>query len=133
MAVLTAPADAVSDQALNVGRTEENYRIREVAELTARAIPDAEVTFEPGAGPDARHYRVNCDKAQELLVGFKPQWNARRGAEELLAAYRKYGLELNEFEGPRFQRLAHVQMLMSNGTIDSDLRVNRTVPATAEG
>lgn len=133
VATLDTPCEAIHNVALNIGDSHENYQIRDIANIVGEVVPDCEVTFADGATPDKRCYRVNCDKAQQLLVGFKPQWNARKGAEELLAAYRKYGLALNEFEGPRFQRLAHVRMLMNDGTIDSELRVNREVPATAEG
>jgi nucleoside-diphosphate-sugar epimerase len=60
LAVLQAPRELVHNQAFNVGRTKENYRIREVAELVREVVPGSEVTFAEGAGPDLRCYRVDC-------------------------------------------------------------------------
>ena len=88
VAVLDAPRELVHDEAFNVGRTEENYRIREVAEIVGEVVPDSEVAFADGASPDIRNYRVNCDKIAETLPEFQPQWTVRRGVEELYAAYR---------------------------------------------
>ena len=69
------------------------------------------------AGPDTRSYRVNFDKIARVLPAFKPQWDARRGAEQLFAAYRQSGLTLDEFEGPRYQRISHIQKLIGDGVL----------------
>jgi len=122
VAVLDAPRDVVHNEAFNVGRTEENYQIREIAAIVVDVVPDSRLEFAPEAGPDKRTYRVNCDKIQQVLPGFKPQWDARLGAEELLAAYQKIGLSLEEFEGPRYKRVAHIRELQGEGRLDEDLR-----------
>ena len=51
----------------NVGRTEENYRIRELADIVAETVPGCRVEYAPGGGPDKRCYRVNCDKIRRML------------------------------------------------------------------
>ena len=56
------------------------------------------------------------------LPAFKPQWDARMGAEQLYKAYRGSGLTLEEFEGPRYQRIGHIKMLLANHILDSELR-----------
>jgi len=73
---------------------------------------------------------VNCDKLSQTLPEFKPQWDARRGAEELYAAFQKVGLTLEEFEGPRYKRVAHVKHLLSTGRLDESLRWGTTPPAS---
>jgi hypothetical protein len=85
-------------------------------------IPECEVTFAPGAGPDIRNYRVNCDKIASVLPEFQPQWDARRGAQELYDSYHKHGLELNDFEGPRYKRIAHIKQLLTEGALNNELR-----------
>jgi hypothetical protein len=65
---------------------------------------------------------VNFDKIARVLPAFKPQWDARKGAEQLYAAYTASGLELGEFEGPRYQRIAHIKKLLNEGIIDIGLR-----------
>jgi nucleoside-diphosphate-sugar epimerase len=122
VAVLDAPRDVVHNEAFNVGRTEENYQIREIAAIVVDVVPNSRLEFAPEAGPDKRTYRVNCDKIQRVLPEFKPQWDARRGAEELLAAYQQIGLSLEEFEGPRYKRVAHIKELQSEGRLDGNLR-----------
>jgi hypothetical protein len=56
------------------------------------------------------------------LPQFKPQWDAKKGAEQLYQAYLSSGLTLEEFEGPRYQRIAHIKKLMAEGILASDLR-----------
>src|SRR5262245_49606496 len=104
LATLEAPREAVHDQAFNVGRTADNYRIRELAEIVAETVPGCRITYAEGAGPDKRCYRVDCSKIERVLPAFQPQWDARRGAQELDDAYRAAGLPEAAFRGPRFTR-----------------------------
>lgn len=122
IATLEAPIELIHNQAFNVGQTSENYRVRDIANIVAEVVPDCEVSFAPDAGPDKRNYRVNCDKIQRVLPNFKPQWNARRGAEELYQSFKQYGLKLEDFEGPRYKRISHIKHLISSGMIDQSLR-----------
>lgn len=122
IAVLHADPDKVRNEAFNVGVTEHNYQIRELAEIVADVVPGCRITYAEGAGPDKRCYRVNCDKIARVLPEFQPQWDARRAAVQLYDAYRASGLTLEEFEGPRYQRIAHLRKLMSDGVIDSSVR-----------
>jgi nucleoside-diphosphate-sugar epimerase len=127
IAVLEAPRDLVHNEAFNVGSTAENYQIRDLAAIVAEVVPDCSVEFAPGASPDTRNYRVRSDKIAERL-GFSLRWTARRGAIELLDAYRAVGLTLEEFEGPRYQRIAHVRSLLATGLLGEDLRFTRSAP-----
>jgi nucleoside-diphosphate-sugar epimerase/SAM-dependent methyltransferase len=122
LAVLEAPVETVRNEAFNVGVTDHNYQIRELAEIVADVVPGCEVTFADDAGPDKRSYRVNCDKIRRVLPAFVPQWDARRGAETLYQAYREVDLTLGEFEGPRYQRIGHIKKLIADGVIDEGLR-----------
>jgi nucleoside-diphosphate-sugar epimerase len=122
IAALEAPRDAVHNEVFNVGRTEENFRIREIAQIVVETVPDSRLEFASDAGPDKRTYRVNCDKIQRVLPNFQPQWTARKGAQELLDKYREVGLELDEFEGPRYRRITHVKHLIESGQLDDTLR-----------
>ena len=103
------------NEAFNVGCTAHNYRIRDIAEIVADVVPGCRVEIASDAGPDPRSYRVNFAKIARVLPAFKPKWDARRGAEQLFAAYRRSGLTLGEFEGPRYQRISHIQKLIGDG------------------
>lgn len=122
IAALHAPREAVYNQGFNLGTTTENYRIRELAQMVEEIVPGCRVDFAPGAGPDKRCYRVDCNKIARVLHGFKPQWTARRGVEQLYQVYKSIGLKLEDFEGPKFMRIAHVKKLVSEGLLDEDLR-----------
>jgi nucleoside-diphosphate-sugar epimerase len=122
LCALEAPREAVHDEAFNVGNTGENYRIRELAEIVAEVVPDCRVEIAGGAGPDSRTYRVDCSKIERALPGFRTRWDARSGARQLYEAYQRIGLSREEFDGPRYKRLAHIQQLLASGELAPDLR-----------
>jgi nucleoside-diphosphate-sugar epimerase len=122
MAALEAPSEVVFNEAFNVGQTAHNYRIRDLAEIVARVVPGCTIEFADDAGPDKRSYRVNFEKIRQRLPAFRPQWDARAGAEQLYKAYRSSGLTLEEFEGPRYQRIGHIKKLLADGILDAELR-----------
>ncbi|MEZ5876207.1 MAG: SDR family oxidoreductase [Hyphomicrobiales bacterium] len=126
IAALEAPPELVFNQAFNVGQTAHNYRIRDIATIVADVVPGCRVEIAPDAGPDTRSYRVNFDKIARVLPAFKPQWDARRGAEQLYDAYRQSKLTLEEFEGPRYQRIGHIRKLIADGILSEDLRHRET-------
>ena len=66
--------------------------MRELADIVAEIVPGCRVEYAPGGGPDLRCYRVNFDKIGRVLPRFRPQWTARKGAQELYDAYRAVGL-----------------------------------------
>jgi len=129
IAALEAPEEAVMNQAFNVGRTSENYTMKELADLVAEAVPTARIEIAPDAGPDKRSYRVSFEKIATVLDKFKPEWDAKRGARQLSDAYRRAALTLEEFEGPRYQRISHIQKLIADGVITRDLRHRQAVAA----
>ncbi|MBI4566727.1 MAG: SDR family oxidoreductase [Planctomycetes bacterium] len=131
LAVLHAPWDAVYNAAFNVGSTEENYQIRDVARMVQEVFPGSVIAFGPGAGPDKRDYRVNCDRIQTVLPEFKPQWTVRRGIEELCEAFKKKRLTREEFESSRYLRIKHVLDLRQRGELDENLRWTKAVAAGA--
>ncbi|MCI0696555.1 SDR family oxidoreductase [candidate division KSB1 bacterium] len=128
LAVLEAPRELVHNQAFNVGITEENYRVHELAEIVQATVPGCKLEYAKDAGPDKRCYRVDFGKLARMLPAFKPQWSARRGARQLCQAYRKVGLSLDDFEGPRYKRIDHIKMLLRTGRLDATLRWRKETP-----
>jgi nucleoside-diphosphate-sugar epimerase len=122
IAVLDAPRNLVHGEAFNVGRTDQNFRIREIAEIVKETVPGCEITFAESAGPDLRNYRADFGKIARVLPAFKPQWDARQGAKQLYDTFRAIGLELADFEGPRYRRIDQLRDLMRAGHLTDDLR-----------
>lgn len=132
VAVLEAPRAKVHNGIYNVGQTSENYQIRDIAEIVRETVPGSRVDYAEDpvdTGPDRRNYRVNCDFIQQELPNFKPQWTARKGAQELYETYQKHGLNLDEFEGTRYKRIAHIQRLLDEGQLTTDLRWTQPAPS----
>jgi nucleoside-diphosphate-sugar epimerase len=129
MCALEAPADTVTNVALNVGSTAENYRISQLADIVAEVVPNCQIEYAVGGGPDKRCYRVNCDKIQRVLPSFRPQWTARTGAQELYDAYRAVGLTAEDLKDLPYTRIATIRRNIQSGALDSSLRwVKTAVP-----
>lgn len=121
-AVLEAPRELVHDEAFNVGRSSDNYLVRDIAEIVRETVPGSRVEYAEGSSADTRSYRVNCDKYAATFPEMPLQWDARRGAAELYESYRYHGLSVDDFEGPRYKRIAKLQTLIDDGRIDASLR-----------
>jgi nucleoside-diphosphate-sugar epimerase len=119
---LAAPVEAIHNQAFNVGRQSENFRIRQVAEMVAEVVPGSQVSFAEGASADLRNYRVDFRKIESKLPGYAPTWTLRKGIEELYAAYKHHGMTKDEWQGPRYYRLKTIKGLQDGGVLDADLR-----------
>ncbi len=128
IALLRAPRERIHNEAFNVGHTAENYQIRDLAEIVADVVPDCRVQFAPGAAPDKRSYRVSFDKLTQAVPDFQPTWTARQGVEELYDTYRQAELAVEDFEGPRYKRVAHINYLIRQGHLDDTLRPIRSEP-----
>lgn len=125
LSVLEAPQDAIHNETFNVGRSEENYRIHELAAIVAETVPGCRVEYAADGGPDKRCYRINCDKIGRVLPSFRPQWTARKGAQELYEAYRAAGLTFADLECGRYTRISHIQKMMKAERLDASLRWSR--------
>jgi nucleoside-diphosphate-sugar epimerase len=121
VAVLEAPREAVHNESFNVGQTAENYRVREIADMVAQVVPNSKVTFAGDASPDARNYRVSCDKIRNVLPSFQPAWTVRKGVEEVYAAYCEHKTTAEEFLSSSFIRLKKIRELQNEGKLDNTL------------
>jgi hypothetical protein len=121
----------VHNQAFNVGRTEENYRIRDVAELVRQIVPETRIELAADAAADRRNYRVSCDRLAREVPAWRPRWTVAAGAREVYQAIRDTGLSSQDFEGPRYNRIAYIRQLLAEGRIDAALRWRQLADARA--
>jgi len=133
LAVMEAPREAVHNEVFNVGRTDENYQIREIAEIVSETVPGCRIEFAADAGPDTRSYRVNFEKIAERVPAFRPRWRVREGARELYEAYRKTDLKLEDFEGPKYRRIDCLRQLLASGRLDETLHWTPVAAASPKG
>ena len=119
--LLEAPRERIHNEAFNVGRSSENYQIRDVANMVQRVVPACEVTFAEGATADKRCYIVDCSKLETHFPEYQPQWTVEKGIEELYSVYRRYAVTEQEVFGPQHIRLKQIQQLLCEGLIDDSL------------
>lgn len=129
LAVLEAPRDLIHNRAFNVGQTRENYQVRDLAETVRDTVPGCSIEYAAGAGPDTRCYRVDFGLIEKTLPRFRPQWDARKGAQELYESYKRVRLSAEDCEGRRFNRIHHIRQLCQEDRLDATLRWRTRVPA----
>ncbi len=117
---LIAPEEAVRGEIFNVGHTDENYRVREIAALIAEEFPGCEVTTGPSGG-DNRSYRVNFDKILRQLPGFRCQYTAKDGARQLHQLFERIGFDDSMYKYRAFTRLKQLQYLQRTKQVDAKL------------
>lgn len=118
-----APREAVHGEAFNIGRSDGNYHVKDIAEAVSRAFPDARLDITGESGGDPRSYRVAFDKALTGLPGFTPKWTLEMGVDEVARWLRDGGLDGAAFDSRRFVRLAQLQHDVAQGRLDDRLRV----------
>ncbi|MEY4385612.1 MAG: hypothetical protein RLY20_895 [Verrucomicrobiota bacterium] len=117
IAVLDAPKEAIHNEVFNVGDGAHNYRVREIAEIVGAAFPGCQVSFGDSSA-DNRSYRVNFDKIRKHLPGFKCEWDAKRGAEQLAALFKRIDMASETFQFRTFTRLKQLEYLIRTSQID---------------
>ena len=122
LVLLEAPEELVAGEAFNIGSAEQNYRIRELAEIVHERLPESAVTFADGASSDPRSYRVDFSKFEAAFPRFRCEWTAERGADELAEAYEAVELTFDDFQGHRYVRLNQLRRLLEKDALDLDLR-----------
>ncbi|MDT3443512.1 MULTISPECIES: NAD(P)-dependent oxidoreductase [unclassified Pseudofrankia] len=132
-AVCEAPREKIHLEAYNIGRTSENYRIRDVAEIVEEVVPNCKITFADGASPDKRNYRVDCDRFADTFPSFQPVWTVRKGVEELYTTFLAEALTHDDLVGARFQRIRRIQELIEQGVLNDSLRFTALTGSHAAG
>lgn len=122
IAALESPREVVHNQVFNVGINSENYQMRQLAEIVGKTVPNCEIKFAGGAEPDKRNYRVDFTKYTNAFPNHKLHWNATQGAKQIYDSYRTIGLGKDDYEGPRYKRIAQLKLLLSTGQLDESLR-----------
>lgn len=117
---LKADADKIGGQRMNVGSSEQNYRVIDIAKIVAAEFPDCElIVGEPSA--DNRSYRVNFDKIQRLMPDFECQWTAEKGAAQMHKVFQSIAMTEDVFRAPPYTRLKMLMKHKAAGLLSDDL------------
>jgi nucleoside-diphosphate-sugar epimerase len=129
--MLVADPAVIHAQAFNVGRTGENYRVLQVAELVRAAVPGSRIEFAAGAHADERNYFVSFDKLERTFPELQLTGSVASGVEELARDLRARALSAADLDSPAYIRLARLAELRDRGAVDEDLRWVSTVPSSS--
>ncbi|MGV0103177.1 NAD-dependent dehydratase [Nostoc sp. DSM 114160] len=116
---LEAPRDLIHNQIFNVGDTNSNYQVKQIAQIVADVFTDCQLSFGKH-DPDNRSYRVLFNKINENLPGFKCEWDAHRGAQQLYNVFQQIDMDRGTFESRGFTRLKQLEYLIRTQQIDRD-------------
>ena len=72
--------DSWEQTVYNVGSSDSNYRISEIAEIVGEEVGDVDITYLEDEHPGPS-YHVNFDRLTE--TGFEPEWTLREGVRDL--------------------------------------------------
>jgi len=108
--------------ALNVGREEDNFQIRDVAALVKKVVPGSEVSIATGASADSRNYNVSFGRIRQVLPEWQPKYFVPGGTEDLYNRLVEFGFTQEQFTGPHYIRLRQLQEHQQGGRLDPELR-----------
>ena len=120
--ILKSPLEAVHNQAFNVGKTDQNYTVKQIAEIVTNSLPNSKIEYPSSATTDKRTYRVDFSKIHSALPNLKHNWTVDAGVNQLIKAFTKFGMTKKEFLASKFIRLSRLQELISSQLIDTNLR-----------
>jgi nucleoside-diphosphate-sugar epimerase len=121
LTLLEAPEDRIRGEAFNVGTDGQNYRVRRLAEILA-TVTGCAIEIADGSSADQRSYRVDFSKLARTFPDLVFDWDAERGARELVDAYRTVDLRWEDFDGDRYVRIRRLLSLRDAGKLDGELR-----------
>jgi nucleoside-diphosphate-sugar epimerase len=114
---LEAPRERVHNEIFNVGDDNQNYRVREIAEIIGNVFDGCTVSFGKYGG-DNRSYRVGFAKIHRHLPDFRCRWSAERGAHQLHDVFGRIGLTKEMFSYRAFTRIEQLKHLLTLDQID---------------
>ena len=120
--VLRAETEKVNGQIFNVGTNDDNYKVKEIAQLVEEIVPNSKIEYATNADKDSRSYKVNFDKIREQ-IGYKTKWKLKGGIRNIYEELKKRGLEEKDFNDEKFYRVKYLKSLMAKGLLDEKLRV----------
>lgn len=117
--VLEADEKIVHNETFNVGSNDNNYQVKDIARIVSETFPGCQLQLGT-RGDDKRDYKVNFDKINSKLPGFKCKWNVKKGSEQLLKIFQAIQMTKELFESPAHTRLKRINQLIATKQIDKD-------------
>ncbi len=121
-AIVRKPENGGKFLAVNAGRDESNYQVRELAEAVARQAPGTTVSINTKAPPDKRSYKVDFGLFRALAPDFLPQVSLDQSIARLRDGLTAMGFADKDFRNSPYMRLKTLERHMAAGRLGADLR-----------
>jgi nucleoside-diphosphate-sugar epimerase len=108
--------------AVNVGRDESNYQVRDLAEAVARHVPGTTVSVNKNAPPDKRSYKVDFALFRSLAPAYLPQVSLDQSIARLREGLVGMGFADKDFRNSPYLRLKTLERHIAAGRLGRDLR-----------
>jgi len=121
-AVARDPENGGKFLAVNAGRDESNYQVRDLAEAVARQVPGTRVSINTNAPPDKRSYKVDFTRFKKLAPAHIPQVTLEDSIKRLREGLTGMGFADKDFRNSPYMRLKTLERHMAAGRLGADLR-----------
>jgi nucleoside-diphosphate-sugar epimerase len=122
-----ATASGAADRflAVNVGRDDWNWRVRDLADAVTLAIPGVSVSVNAAAPPDRRSYRVDFGCYAALAPDHLPRMELGQSIARIAEGLRAASFADRGFRTSDLIRLRALERLVADGVLDGALRPRR--------
>ena len=120
--VLKSSEEKIKGEVFNVGSNENNFIVKEIAEIVESIVPNSKISFGDNVGKDSRSYKVNFDKITEEL-NFKPKRKLSEGVKEMYKKFLDISINEKEFLDKKFYRLKYLKWLIQEKKVNTNLEM----------
>ena len=121
--VLKCPEDKIRGEVFNVGSNDDNYIVKEIAEIVELIVPNSKISYVENANKDSRSYKVSFDKIKNEL-GYRPRKKLEDGIKEMYNKFVKISMNEKDFSDKKFYRLKYLKWLIEQKVVNHDLRIS---------
>lgn len=107
--------------AVNAGRSENNYQVRDLAESVGRHVAGTRVSINTDAPPDKRSYQVDFSLFASLAPDHIPQVDLDTSIKRLLAGMERMKFNDADFRNSPNIRLVTLRKHIAEGRLGADL------------
>jgi nucleoside-diphosphate-sugar epimerase len=121
LTVVESSPEKISGQIFNVGKNEDNFTVKQIAEHVKYIVKDSKLEYADNSNKDNRSYRVDFSKIKNQL-NFKTKWTLSEGIKNIYEEIVRFGLTKESFESDKFFRVRSLKKLIQEKKINLDLR-----------
>ncbi|MBI2463486.1 NAD-dependent epimerase/dehydratase family protein [Candidatus Peregrinibacteria bacterium] len=102
---LEAPLEKVKGEVFNVGSSQQNYRIIDIAKMVHTLVPGSQLMVEKSSDNDPRNYMVSFAKIEKLLK-FKARHSVERAIQQMKQVI--LGTEIEDVNHPQYYNIKYL-------------------------